>query len=117
MRSPGHALPTASRTVCSTQLSAIGLRNCPSGSCGSPSAWPLMPTNRSTWSYRSEEHTSELQSQSNLVCRLLLEKKKNTNHHRSHPKTNTVRTVNHCHASTFSHLPERTNHFSCCLTS
>src|SRR2546430_9378266 len=28
--------------------------------------------------HRSEEHTSELQSQSNLVCRLLLEKKKNT---------------------------------------
>src|SRR2546430_10313707 len=27
---------------------------------------------------RSEEHTSELQSQSNLVCRLLLEKKKRT---------------------------------------
>src|SRR5688572_32557366 len=34
---------------------------------------------------RSEEHTSELQSQSNLVCRLLLEKKKKkkTNHHKS----------------------------------
>src|SRR2546430_10643845 len=32
---------------------------------------------------RSEEHTSELQSQSNLVCRLLLEKKKTT-HHTSH---------------------------------
>src|SRR6202034_4914758 len=29
-------------------------------------------------SLRSEEHTSELQSQSNLVCRLLLEKKKET---------------------------------------
>src|SRR2546427_9644116 len=29
---------------------------------------------------RSEEHTSELQSQSNLVCRLLLEKKKTTYH-------------------------------------
>src|SRR2546430_10139278 len=28
---------------------------------------------------RSEEHTSELQSQSNLVCRLLLEKKKKNN--------------------------------------
>src|SRR2546430_3750101 len=28
------------------------------------------------WFFRSEEHTSELQSQSNLVCRLLLEKKK-----------------------------------------
>src|SRR5688572_31819917 len=27
---------------------------------------------------KSEEHTSELQSQSNLVCRLLLEKKKNS---------------------------------------
>src|SRR2546430_7023968 len=33
---------------------------------------------RSDWvrTVRSEEHTSELQSQSNLVCRLLLEKKK-----------------------------------------
>src|SRR2546430_4700134 len=30
---------------------------------------------------RSEEHTSELQSQSNLVCRLLLEKKKKTRSH------------------------------------
>src|SRR2546430_13335941 len=30
---------------------------------------------------RSEEHTSELQSQSNLVCRLLLEKKKKTHTH------------------------------------
>src|SRR5438270_7664986 len=32
---------------------------------------------------RSEEHTSELQSQSNLVCRLLLEKKKRQKH--AHP--------------------------------
>src|SRR2546430_10476551 len=35
------------------------------------------------WSFRksrSEEHTSELQSQSNLVCRLLLEKKKKLLH-------------------------------------
>src|SRR2546427_7073481 len=33
----------------------------------------------SVWrAWRSEEHTSELQSQSNLVCRLLLEKKKKT---------------------------------------
>src|SRR2546430_5397169 len=31
---------------------------------------------------RSEEHTSELQSQSNLVCRLLLEKKKNMAEHK-----------------------------------
>src|SRR2546430_4322925 len=33
------------------------------------------PARRATWRARSEEHTSELQSQSNLVCRLLLEKK------------------------------------------
>src|SRR5436309_7685579 len=31
---------------------------------------------RSNWNSRSEEHTSELQSRENLVCRLLLEKKK-----------------------------------------
>src|SRR2546430_3116112 len=39
---------------------------------------------------RSEEHTSELQSQSNLVCRLLLEKKKkNSRHSRSQLNTYT----------------------------
>src|SRR5438552_12093502 len=31
------------------------------------------------WNGRSEEHTSELQSPDHLVCRLLLEKKKNVN--------------------------------------
>src|SRR5438270_10738629 len=36
---------------------------------------------------RSEEHTSELQSQSNLVCRLLLEKKKKKNK-KTHKTTN-----------------------------
>src|SRR2546427_9007414 len=34
------------------------------------------PISGATMGRRSEEHTSELQSQSNLVCRLLLEKKK-----------------------------------------
>src|SRR2546430_13714642 len=33
-----------------------------------------------TLALRSEEHTSELQSQSNIVCRLLLEKKKKDQH-------------------------------------
>src|SRR5690606_39426491 len=37
-----------------------------------------------TRDHRSEEHTSELQSRENLVCRLLLEKKKNTQHHPYH---------------------------------
>src|SRR2546427_5607749 len=36
---------------------------------------------------RSEEHTSELQSQSNLVCRLLLEKKKKKKHKHTHTTT------------------------------
>src|SRR2546430_12274039 len=38
----------------------------------------LVPVRRAG-ALRSEEHTSELQSQSNLVCRLLLEKKKRHN--------------------------------------
>src|SRR3989475_6489279 len=46
-------------------------RTCSAGRC-SPSRWWGSPRT----SGRSEEHTSELQSQSNLVCRLLLEKKK-----------------------------------------
>src|SRR2546427_5392236 len=37
---------------------------------------PLISLEAAERDQRSEEHTSELQSQSNLVCRLLLEKKK-----------------------------------------
>src|SRR5690606_41325713 len=37
---------------------------------------PIGATNCPGWCTRSEEHTSELQSRENLVCRLLLEKKK-----------------------------------------
>src|SRR2546427_3845166 len=58
------------------------------------------PTVKDTFStrLRSEEHTSELQSQSNLVCRLLLEKKKKKKkhsspqirHNRQDPKTRTL---------------------------
>src|SRR2546430_13627717 len=45
---------------------------------------PARPQPRSLHRNRSEEHTSELQSQSNLVCRLLLEKKKNIISHYHH---------------------------------
>src|SRR5258708_12730070 len=41
---------------------------------------------------RSEEHTSELQSPDHLVCRLLLEKKKNSNHP---PRTYSSPTTTH----------------------
>src|SRR2546427_8531895 len=42
---------------------------------------------------RSEEHTSELQSQSNLVCRLLLEKKKKNNKDERYPHTKESQTA------------------------
>src|SRR5688572_5145767 len=47
---------------------------------------PVPPKDRmATPPRRSEEHTSELQSQSNLVCRLLLEKKKKKKHKELNP--------------------------------
>src|SRR5260221_9698251 len=48
--------------------------------------WRTAPAPAATSVLRSEEHTSELQSHSDLVCRLLLEKKKNKQ---------TARTDNH----------------------
>src|SRR5215467_14355514 len=42
----------------------------------------LRPHWSSPWPTRSEEHTSELQSPCNIVCRLLLEKKKIFNYHK-----------------------------------
>src|SRR2546430_7286097 len=59
----GFALPPR-------QLAISRSSSCPSQRLESPSAWMHSKPQR------SEEHTSELQSQSNLVCRLLLEKKK-----------------------------------------
>src|SRR5436309_5091432 len=50
-----------------------------------PDRRPLGTTNG-----RSEEHTSELQSRENLVCRLLLEKKKDSDHHQ--PRDPTTKT-------------------------
>src|SRR2546427_8599153 len=44
--------------------------------CASRNGGRLSEGRRNRGASRSEEHTSELQSQSNLVCRLLLEKKK-----------------------------------------
>src|SRR2546427_8270059 len=48
---------------------------------------------------RSEEHTSELQSQSNLVCRLLLEKKKTTTALTSSGGSKSTKTVSFMHCS------------------
>src|SRR5207237_6929821 len=66
------ALPISSRTVTSGIGAPSGGGVEPSGSAGSSE-----PTLGSIeYMSRSEEHTSELQSHLNLVCRLLLEKKK-----------------------------------------
>src|SRR5258708_26982995 len=43
---------------------------------GSAATWPRTPQSIRSRLERSEEHTSELQSPDHLVCRLLLEKKK-----------------------------------------
>src|SRR5690606_1007450 len=61
-------IPDAPNGVCS--IASAGATTC-SASAEKPEA-----TTTSVGSTRSEEHTSELQSRENLVCRLLLEKKK-----------------------------------------
>src|SRR3712207_7966355 len=59
---------------------------------GSPDMGNLTADGTQLWLSRSEEHTSELQSRQYLVCRLLLEKKKNIQyqiiyHHTSYPQS------------------------------
>src|SRR2546430_3171537 len=81
----GSARVSSSRTVSGAAGSRCTLRTSLTRLPGDllnccPSHWSscsqrVCPSVR--WN-RSEEHTSELQSQSNLVCRLLLEKKKST---------------------------------------
>src|SRR2546430_12468295 len=66
----------------SETLAASARCNFASTSAGWQQIWRSRSSEVRMWkrsllsSSRSEEHTSELQSQSNLVCRLLLEKKK-----------------------------------------
>src|SRR2546430_8402472 len=83
------------RTISSAATKTIrGSRDC--CGCTSPLMYPLMR------SCRSEEHTSELQSQSNLVCRLLLEKKK---HQVIHPAAILIHSDRgRCYQSLLHHL-------------
>src|SRR5256885_11153903 len=74
--------PDVSATRCSVGRLACGTRTpaCrPSRSARACAASSdQVPSSCCTTAMRSEEHTSELQSPCNLVCRLLLEKKKKT---------------------------------------
>src|SRR5688572_32717346 len=75
-RSPGAASP---KTCFDARRSRLGRASAPRCARRNPvgdSAASLPDMARRRKRGRSEEHTSELQSQSNLVCRLLLEKKK-----------------------------------------
>src|SRR5205085_10415497 len=56
--------------------SRLEARAPPAGGRGGRASQPAAQARAGGRRLRSEEHTSELQSQSNLVCRLLLEKKK-----------------------------------------
>src|SRR2546430_11132045 len=67
---------------------------------------PLRASTSSASAKRSEEHTSELQSQSNLVCRLLLEKKQD--HHLTMHRT----PPGHCKPLNFSRSPFPYSHAS-----
>src|SRR5438034_7921546 len=69
-----------SEHVSGTRFRAMGNldREARSGSCHAPCC-PCRSAMAFLTFPRSEEHTSELQSHSDLVCRLLLEKKKKTN--------------------------------------
>src|SRR5258705_2003176 len=76
----GFAWMTPYRALPATRSSEARMR---AVVAGSPHTTPSRPL----WVTRSEEHTSELQSLRHLVCRLLLEKKKNnpnSNYHRLH---------------------------------
>src|SRR5258705_9709696 len=66
------ALPISPRATCSMS----SRRDVGAGA--GPRSIPSLVSSRSNRSLRSEEHTSELQSLRHLVCRLLLEKKRNS---------------------------------------
>src|SRR5438552_9064947 len=70
LRRPPRSTLFPYTTLFRSQLGSRGSRN-------SPCAPETMETRLDDVSVRSEEHTSELQSPDHLVCRLLLEKKKN----------------------------------------
>src|SRR5688572_32022506 len=73
-RSPAAANPPSNLRDAAMAAPPIGRRH--DRCCPRPYLPAHLPPSSRAGRTRSEEHTSELQSQSNLVCRLLLEKKK-----------------------------------------
>src|SRR5438270_7471334 len=84
--SPGGRLAVAGQPKCQRPSSSA---------CGPLAQTDSAHTRRMGGGLRSEEHTSELQSQSNLVCRLLLEKKKKKKRKKKKIKKSTITNNNH----------------------
>src|SRR5206468_5792464 len=84
-------------TLFRSRISRPGGRFSPMGVAASPGSCPIPATTcristrpiPTTSPFRSEEHTSELQSRSDLVCRLLLEKKKKKTNNTKNTQTTT----------------------------
>src|SRR2546429_3662603 len=79
---PYTTLFRSRRWRCSTSAGSwavlLAATNTPAGTSQAPCSSTSKPSwRRRQLGFRSEEHTSELQSRLHLVCRLLLEKKKN----------------------------------------
>src|SRR3712207_7405954 len=83
--STSRSLPSANasefaRISVSPSVTSSAFGSWSAGYQSSESSTRLQPSLYGGTSLRSEEHTSELQSRQYLVCRLLLEKKKNTSY-------------------------------------
>src|SRR5690606_41528662 len=74
-RSSDLQFPSAPETACESGPYRWLSRARPAARRSRSGGAPAAPAG-CAWNSRSEEHTSELQSRENLVCRLLLEKKK-----------------------------------------
>src|SRR2546429_5459933 len=89
---PAQAEPGSGRTVKYSQQDIVSIR-----AKIRFSTLIVLPPNEDILDFRSEEHTSELQSRLHLVCRLLLEKKKRT-------------CSTHCHVCATAASPSATRH-------
>src|SRR5260221_3257599 len=78
INSRGAPLPSSSQWILAPRFSTKGMEAPSSAAQGNDNGHSRVK--RLSGSERSEEHTSELQSHSDLVCRLLLEKKKHISH-------------------------------------
>src|SRR5438046_8425480 len=83
-----------------------------SRSATSPSSCrnPLLSASSRCSRTRSEEHTSELQSLTNLVCRLLLEKKKRKKETDTTCRTPNYKKISYCYEESNERITERNVH-------